>query len=89
MKSKYNHLLVTYNQLKEEKEKQALLHSEEVAKRDDAEQQLAKVKSDLAKLKAEQDDFQIVVCVYCILQLLHFTNKWVGLCVIQSSNDKL
>ena len=92
MKSKYNDLLVNYNQLKEEKEKQALLHSEEVAKREGAEQQLAKAKSDLVELQAEHDEgFQIVVCAYCIhflLSLLYqqlmcsYLSLYISICII-------
>ena len=62
MKSKYDNLKAHYNQLEKDRDKQASLYSDEVAKREDAEQQLARIKSDLAALQAEHDGFQIVVC---------------------------
>jgi len=69
MKSKYDNLVALCNQVKQDRDKQASLYSEEVAKREGAEQQLARAKSDLAALQAEHDGFQIVVCttvhMYC------------------------
>jgi len=67
LQSKYDTTKAHYKQVKAERDKQAALYSEEVAKHKGTVQKLADASLELAELKAKQDDYLVVVGMLCLI----------------------